>query len=93
MPRTWLTVQGMSELQFPTQALKQMPELSWAEFGLLAYIEMHRDVNVANLEQAATNGKEGLRSLLGKLRKRGLTQLKRHVNEKKRFTHASYSLA
>lgn len=80
------------ELKLPTRALNQMPELSWAEFGLLAYIEMKGDVLATDLEKAATNGKEGLRSLLGKLKKRTLVKLTRHVNEKKRFTHATYSL-
>ena len=76
VPRTTLATEG----------------LSWAEFGLMAYIEMAGDPSVTELADAATNGQEGLRHLLRKLSKRDLIQLTRHVNGLKRFTKGTYSV-
>ncbi len=71
----------------------EIKRLTWAEFGMLAYIELRGDPSVRELEDAANNGVEGMRHLLRQLRKRGVVTLTRHLNARKQFTGGSYSIA
>jgi len=74
------------------EATLRTPDLSWAELGLLAYIEICGAPTVKQLEEAATNGLESVRHLLKKLKRRNLIELTRHVDGNKRFTEGTYSL-
>ncbi len=71
----------------------EIKRLTWAEFGMLAYIELRGDPSVRELEEAANNGVEGMRHLLRQLRKRGVVTLTRHLNARKQITGGSYSIA
>ncbi len=70
----------------------EIKRLSWAEIGMLAFIESRGNPSVKELESFAHNGVEGMRHLLRKLRKRGLVKLTRHLNSRKQFTGGTYSI-